>query len=92
LLDQWFDTQGIHPSVVGEFDDSALLKVFGQTGADLFAAPSVIEAEVRRQYGVQIIGRLEDVRERFYAISVERKLKHPAVVAISEAARQKLFG
>jgi LysR family transcriptional activator of nhaA len=91
-LDQWFDTQEIHPSVVGEFDDSALLKVFGQTGAGLFASPSVIEAEVRRQYGVQIIGRLEEMRERFYAISIERKLKHPAVVAISEAARQKLFG
>jgi LysR family transcriptional activator of nhaA len=91
-LDQWFDTQGIRPLVVGEFDDSALLNVFGQTGAGLFASPSVIEAEVRRQYGVQVIGRLEDVRERFYAISVERKLKHPAVVAISEAARQKLFG
>jgi len=90
-LDQWFDAQGIHPSVVGEFEDSALLKVFGQTGAGLFAAPSVIEAEVRRQYGVQIVGRVETVRERFYAISVERKLKHPAVVAIAEAARQKLF-
>ena len=91
-LDQWFDAEGIRPLVVGEFEDSALLKVFGQTGAGLFAAPSVIEAEVRRQYGVQIIGRVETVRERFYAISVERKLKHPAVVAISEAARQKLFG
>lgn len=91
-LDQWFDTQGIRPLVVGEFDDSALLKVFGQTGAGLFAAPSVIEAEVRRQYGVQVMGRLPEVRERFYAISVERKLKHPAVVAISETARQKLFG
>ena len=91
-LDQWFDTQGIRPAVVGEFDDSALLMAFGQTGAGLFASPSVIEAEVRRQYGVQIIGRLEDVRERFYAISVERKLKHPAVIAISEAARQQLFG
>ena len=91
-LDQWFDAEGIHPLVVGEFEDSALLQVFGQTGAGLFAAPSVIEAEVRRQYGVHVVGRVETVRERFYAISVERKLKHPAVVAISEAARQKLFG
>lgn len=91
-LDQWFDAEGIRPLVVGEFEDSALLQVFGQTGAGLFAAPSVIEVEVRRQYGVQVIGRLEAVRERFYAISVERKLKHLAVVAISEAARQKLFG
>lgn len=91
-LDQWFDAEGIHPLVVGEFEDSALLKTFGQTGAGLFVAPSVIEAEVRRQYGVQIIGRVETVREHFYAISVERKLKHPAVLAIAEAARQKLFG
>jgi LysR family transcriptional activator of nhaA len=92
LLDQWFDSQGIRPSIVGEFEDSALLKVFGQTGMGLFAAPSVIEEGVKTQYGVQAIGRIDAVRERFYAISVERKLKHPAVVAISEAARQELFG
>ncbi len=90
-FDQWSGAQGIRPFIVGEFEDSALLKVFGQSGAGLFPAPSVIEAEVRKQYGVQVVGRLEEVRERFYAISVERKLKHPAVVAISEAAHQKLF-
>ena len=90
-LDHWFEAEGIRPTVIGEFEDSALLKVFGQRGAGLFLAPSVIEAEVRRQYSVQIVGRVESVRERFYAISVERKLKNPAVVAISEAARQKLF-
>ena len=90
-LDQWFEAEGIRPTVIGEFEDSALLKVFGQSGAGLIAAPSVIEAEVRRQYGVQIVGRVEAVRERFYAISVERKLKNPAVVAITETARQKLF-
>jgi LysR family transcriptional activator of nhaA len=66
--------------------------VFGQTGVGLFPAPSVIEKEVRQQYGVCVIGRLKSVRERFYAISAERKLKHPAVVAISQVARQKLFG
>jgi len=91
-LDQWFEAEGIRPTVIGEFEDSALLKVFAQSGAGLFAAPSVIEAEVRRQYSVQTVGRVEAMRERFYAISVERKLKNPAVVAISEAARQKLFG
>lgn len=91
-FDQWFEDEGIRPMITGEFEDSALLKVFGQAGAGLFAAPSVIEAEVRRQYGVQVVGRTEALRERFYAISVERKLKHPAVVAISEAARGKLFG
>ncbi|MGE0820943.1 MAG: transcriptional activator NhaR [Candidatus Binatia bacterium] len=90
-FDQWCETQGIRPFIVGEFEDSALLKVFGQSGAGLFPAHSVIETEVRKQYGVQTVGRLEAVRERFYAISVERKLKHPAVVAISEAAQQKLF-
>jgi len=91
-LDQWFDSQGIRPRVVGEFQDSALLKVFGQAGAGVFPAPSAIEAEVQRQHGVRLIGRLEQVRERFYAISVERKIRHPAVVAISEAARRKMFG
>ncbi len=78
--------------VVAEFEDSALLKVFGQAGKGLFAAPTVIEKEVQRQYSVRVVGRLESVRERFYAISVEKKVKHPAVVAIADEARQKLFG
>ncbi len=91
-LDQWFDSQGIRPRVVGEFEDRALLKAFGQAGVGIFPAPTAIEKEVQRQYGVSVVGRLESVRERFYAISVERKLRHPAVVAISEAARNRLFG
>jgi LysR family transcriptional activator of nhaA len=91
LLDQWFESQNLRPTVIGEFEDSALLKVFGQTGMGLFAAPSAIEAEVEKQYGVHAVGRIDTVRERFYAISVERKLKHPAVLAISETARQELF-
>lgn len=90
-LDRWFEQQGIRPELVAEIEDSAVLKVFGQAGAGLFAAPSVIEDEVVRQYRVEIVGRAEAVRERFYAISVERRLKHPAVVAISEAARNHLF-
>jgi LysR family transcriptional activator of nhaA len=91
LLDQWFEAQDIRPMVMGEFEDSALLEVFGQTGVGLFPAPSAIEDEVRKRYGVHAVGRIETVRERFYAISVERKLKHPAVVAISAAAKQELF-
>ena len=91
-LDQWFEAQGIRPRVVSEFEDSALLKVFGQAGAGLFIAPAVIEAEVQKQYGVKVVGRIEAVKERFYAISVEKRLKNPAVVAISEGARAKLFG
>jgi LysR family transcriptional activator of nhaA len=90
-LDQWFDTKGIRPAVRAEFEDSALLKVFGQAGVGLFVVPTVVENEVRKQYNVRLVGRLEEVRERFYAISVERKLKHPAVVAVCDAARQRLF-
>lgn len=91
-LEQWFDEQDIRPHIVHEFEDSAVMKVFGQAGEGLFVAPSAIENEVTRQYSVHQIGRIDAVRERFYAISVERRLKHPAVVAISNAARNKLFG
>jgi LysR family transcriptional activator of nhaA len=91
-LDHWFGARGVRPKVVGEFDDAALLKVCGQTGMGIFPAQSVIADEVKRQYRVHTVGSADPVRERFYAISIERKLKHPAVVAISEEARQKLFG
>ena len=90
-LERWFAAEEIYPVIVGEFEDSALLKVFGQIALGVFAAPSVIEKEVKRQYGVQVIGRVESVRESFYAISVERRIKHPAVAAIAETAQQKLF-
>ena len=90
-LERWFADSGLRPRIVGEFDDSALLKVFGQSGAGVFAAPRAIEAQVRRQYGVRAIGRADQVRERFYAIALDRKLTHPAVVAICEAARDRLF-
>lgn len=90
-LDQWFDRQGLRPRIVAEFEDSALLKEFGGDGLGLFPAPTVVEAEVMHKYGVQLLGRLPEVRERFYAITVERRLKHPAVVAISEGARHELF-
>lgn len=89
-LDHWFDQQAIRPRIVAEVDDSALLTTFGQGGAGLFVAPTVIEKEVMRQYGVVSVGRLDAVRERYYAISVERRLKHPAVVAISDAAHEML--
>jgi len=90
-LEQWFDKQRIHPRIVGEFDDSTLIEVFGQGGSGVFAAPTAVEASVRLQYGVAVVGRLEEVRERFYAISVERRLKHPAIIAITESARSELF-
>lgn len=90
-LNQWFDRLRIKPRIVAEFQDSALLNVFGGDGLGLFAAPSVVEREVIAQHGVEFLGRVDEVRERFYAISVERRLKHPAVVAISDAARYALF-
>jgi LysR family transcriptional activator of nhaA len=92
VLEQWFEKQRIRPRIVGEFDDSALIKVFGQAGKGVFAAPSIIESSVRRQYGVSMVGRLDGARERFYAVSAERRLKHPAVIAITESARRELFG
>jgi LysR family transcriptional activator of nhaA len=91
-LDQWFAARDLRPAVVAEFEDSALLTVFGQSGLGLFPAPTPLEGEIRRQFGVVVAGRLADVRERFYAISVERRLKHPAVIAISEAAHETLRG
>jgi len=90
-LEQWFDDRDIRPIIHAEFADSALLKVFGQAGKGLFVAPSVTEKEVCRQYGVHVLGALDGLREQFFAISVERKLKHPAVVAISESAKRNLF-
>jgi LysR family transcriptional activator of nhaA len=90
-LDQWFAAVGVRPRVVAEFEDSALLKVFGHDGVGVFAGPSAVEREIRKQYGVQVLGRVAEVRERFYAISAERRLKHPAVIAISDSARLELF-
>ena len=90
-LEQWFDSQEVRPTIVAEFDDSALAKDFGQEGIGVFAVPSVIEAEVRRQYRVGVVGRAPAVRQQFYAISVERKIKHPAVVAVCETARKDIF-
>ncbi len=90
-MDDWFHSQGIHPVVRGEFDDSATLKSFGQAGHGIFPAPSVMEQEVIRQYRVQRVGRIPSLKQRFYAITVERSIKHPAVVAIFDAARKRLL-
>lgn len=90
-LGRWFSERGIQPRIVGEFDDTALMKAFGQAGAGVFPAPEVIAGEVQHQYGVEVVGRAEEVAVRYYAISVERRLTHPAVVAVSQAAKQELF-
>lgn len=90
-LDRWFDECGVRPVPVAEVEDSAVLKVLGQEGAGLIAVPSVVEREVASQYRVRVVGRTTAVRERFYAISAERRIVHPAVVVITEAARSRLF-
>ncbi|KPW91883.1 LysR family transcriptional regulator [Pseudomonas syringae pv. coryli] len=90
-LMRWFAEQAIQPRIIGEFDDSALMKAFGKSGSGVFVAPSVIADEVQDQYGVQVLGHTDAVTESFYAITVERKVKHPGVVAIAESARNQLF-
>ena len=90
-LDQWFDRMDVRPVVQGQFADSALLKTFGQAGVGLFVTATAIEAEVRRQYGVRVVGRIDQVRETFYAVTAERKITHPSVVRLTEVAQTKLF-
>jgi LysR family transcriptional regulator, transcriptional activator of nhaA len=90
-LIQWFEANDLRPHVVGEFDDSALMKAFGQAGAGLFVAPTAIVDYVCRQYKVVEIGRIDSVVEQLYAITTERRLTHPAVVAISKAAKEDIF-
>ncbi|MEZ4219848.1 MAG: transcriptional activator NhaR [Polyangiaceae bacterium] len=89
-LERWFEGQGIRPHWVAEVHDSALIKVFGQSGLGVFAVPSVVDREVRRQYRVSRVGRLDDVREKFYAITVERRISHPGVVEICRRAKEML--
>jgi LysR family transcriptional activator of nhaA len=90
-LMHWLDRLGIRVQIVGEFEDRALMHAFGQAGVGVFMSPSVIDAEIARQYGVEPIGSTVEVRERYYAISAERHLSHPAVVAVSQAARLDIF-
>lgn len=90
-LDQWFEKEEVRPAVVGEFDDFALLRTFGEAGLGIVPAPLVLDHEMHRRYGFERIGQAGEVRAQFYAISVERKIKNPAVVAICNTARNKIF-
>lgn len=90
-LARWFSQQQIQPRIVGEFDDTALMKAFGKIGGGIFPIPAVIAGEVEKQYDVEMVGHAEEVFVKYYAISVERRLTHPAVVAVSQAARQVMF-
>ena len=90
-VDAWLRRQGIVPRVAGEFDDTALLKAFAREGGGVFPAAAVLASEIARQYQVVEFGRADDLQEEFYAISVERRISHPAVAAITAAARSELF-
>lgn len=90
--DAWLAAQQLRPQVVGEFDDAALMKAFGGEGRGVFMAPTVLEAETSAQYGVRVVGRSSELVEEFYAVSAERRITHPCVAAITQAARDRLFG
>ena len=90
-MDEWFSRHGIQPKVVGEFEDGATMKAFGQAGKGIFPGSSVVAKEIQRQYMVSRLGNVPDIREQFYAISIERRLKHPGVLAIVDSAQKKIF-
>ena len=90
-LELWFERIKVRPVVVAEFDDRALMKAFGEAATGIFTSPTVVESDVLNKYSVKVIGRTNEVKERFYAISAERKIKHPAISAITESARVDLF-
>jgi LysR family transcriptional activator of nhaA len=90
-LENWFDQHAIKPRVVAEFEDRALMKAFGERGTGVFTSPQTMEEDVLEKYGVRVIGRTDEVQENFYLISPERRIRNPAVTAITEAARANLF-
>jgi LysR family transcriptional activator of nhaA len=90
-LEGWLTRHQIHPRIIGEFDDGALMTAFGREGRGVFMGPAVLESETVAQFDVEVIGRSNELVEEFYAVSVERRITHPCVVAITDAARGRLF-
>ncbi|MBK9594397.1 MAG: transcriptional activator NhaR [Rhodocyclales bacterium] len=88
-LMRWLEKTRIRPKIVGEFDDSALMKAFGQAGVGVFPVPTIIEEEIVAAYGVQVLGRSPEARTEYFAISAERRVSHPCVLAIAESARTR---
>ena len=91
-IDDWLEVHGVHPDVVGEFEDNALLNTFGRRGLGLFFAPAALAADLAEQLQAEVVGRVPEVREQFYAISNERKIQHPAVEAILAAVHEGMLG
>jgi len=90
-LDEWFQSHDIRPEIIAELDDLALASVLSEKMLGVLATPDVIEKELRQRYALQLVGRVKDIRQRFYAISVERQVKNPAVAAICQVARKHIF-
>ena len=90
-LNAWLDRLRLYPRIVGEFDDSALMKTFGQAGVGVFAVPTAIADEVMHQFNLRKVGEIDEVKEQFFAITVERRTSHPAVAAITRNARSWLI-
>lgn len=90
-IDEWFELHTVRPDIVGEFEDNALLNTFGRRGAGLFFAPAALAADLEEQFGARLVGQVEQVREQVYAISNERKIKHPAVEAILSSVHEGVF-
>ena len=89
-LQSWFESIGVAPRIVGEFDDSALVNAFAQGGHGVMATPTIVEKEVCKQYGLAKIGREESIREEYYIITAERRINHPAITSLTLGARQWL--
>ena len=90
-LDSWMRANGLEPPIAAEFDDGALTKAFGRRGLGVFAGPAVLAGEIEAQYGVLNLGTVATLLEEFYAISIERRITHPSIAAITETARHQLF-
>jgi len=88
-LVSWLKDKSINVNVVAEFDDSALTKLFGQQGYGIFCTPSIVESYVLDSYQVSVIGRTDEIKEQLYLITGDRKMTHPALVAINDRQQHR---
>ncbi len=91
-LDHWLKSRGVSPRIVGEFDDGALTIAFGREGRGVLFAPTILAAQLKREHALSAVGHIDTIVEEFFAISIERRIKHPAITSIMNAARSELFG
>lgn len=91
-INLWMEETGVRPKVVAEFDDSALMKVFGQNGLGVFVAPSIIEDDVIQKYDTKLLGRVASIRDTFYLISTKKRLSNEMIRELVQSAKEFLFG